>query len=229
MYKFRRSLGAITAGSAGLVMTLSAGLAGTAVAAPAPGDDAPTKLTPKGEIAEEFHGDEGEQGTAKLRDAYYWSRLLSGDDPIDLGQAARLRLKAARASNGIKASASRAAANGAGGGGTWTNQGPDPLVQVVRTSNTFAAMAGRVGALAIRKDGTLLVGGAQGGACGPTTRATAPTARGSRGPRTPTPSPSVRWPWRRATTTSSTWVPVRAASPATATTATASTAPPTAA
>ena len=163
MHYFRRSMGVITAGSAGLVMTLSAGLASTAVAAPAPGDDAPTKLTPKGEIAEEFHGDEGEQGTAKLRDAYYWSRLLSGDDPIDLSQAAHLRLKAARSSESIKASATRAAARGAGGGGTWTNQGPDPLVQVVRTSNTFSAMAGRVGALAIRKDGTILVGGAQGG------------------------------------------------------------------
>ncbi|MGZ6753669.1 MAG: hypothetical protein ACXVEJ_09430 [Nocardioides sp.] len=142
---------------------MSAGLSIPAVSAPAPGDDAPTLLNPKGEIADEVRGDEGEMGNAKLRDAYYSSRLLSGDDPIDVAKAARLRLKAQRASGAIKVSSSRADARGAGGGGTWTNQGPDPLVQVVRTTNTFAAMAGRVGALAIRKDGTILVGGAQGG------------------------------------------------------------------
>jgi uncharacterized repeat protein (TIGR01451 family) len=163
MHKLKKSLGALTAGSAGLALALSAGLASTAVATTDRGDDTPTKLTPKGEIAEEFYGDEGAEGVAKLRDAYYWSRLLSGDEPIDLKQAARLRLKAARASDSVRVSASRRAASGAGGGGTWTNQGPDPIVQVVRTSNSFAAMSGRVGALAIRKDGTLIVGGAQGG------------------------------------------------------------------
>ncbi len=164
MHNIRRTLGAITAGTAGLAMTLSAGLATTAYAGPAPGDDAPVKLTPKGEIADEFHGaDEADAGVEKLRDAYYWSRLLSGDEPIDLRQAARLRLKAANRSDAIRRSTARRDAHGAGGGGAWVNQGPDPIVQVVRTTNTFAAMSGRVGALAIRKDGTILVGGAQGG------------------------------------------------------------------
>ncbi|NYD41414.1 DUF11 domain-containing protein [Nocardioides panaciterrulae] len=164
MHNIRRTLGAITAGTAGLAMTLSAGLATTAYAGPAPGDDAPIKLTPKGEIAAEFHGaDEADAGVEKLRDAYYWSRLLSGDEPIDLSQAARLRLKAANRTDAMRASTARRDAHGAGGGGTWVNQGPDPIVQVVRTTNSFAAMSGRVGALAIRKDGTILVGGAQGG------------------------------------------------------------------
>ena len=60
---------------------------------------------------------------------------------------------------------------------------------------------------------------------GPTTP---PPAPGPRAPRTPTPSRSARWRSRRATTRSSTWAPARAPCPATATTATASTSPPTA-
>ena len=58
----------------------------------------------------------------------------------------------------------------------------------VRTTNTFEAMSGRVGALAIRNDGTIILGAAQGGVW--TYDATAP-APGPRGPRTPTPSRSA--------------------------------------
>ena len=66
-----------------LIGALSVGVAPALVAtpvahaAPAPGDDTPVLLTPKGE-----HEDgSDEQGFDKLRDAYYWSRLLAGDDP----------------------------------------------------------------------------------------------------------------------------------------------------
>jgi len=40
---------------------------------------------------------------------------------------------------------------------------PDPIVQVGRTTNTFEAVSGRIGALAIRNDGTIVLGAAQGG------------------------------------------------------------------
>jgi hypothetical protein len=40
---------------------------------------------------------------------------------------------------------------------------PDPIVQVGRTSNTFEAVSGRIGALAVRNDGTIILGAAQGG------------------------------------------------------------------
>jgi hypothetical protein len=36
-------------------------------------------------------------------------------------------------------------------------------VQVGRTSNTFEAVSGRIGALAIRNDGKIILGAAQGG------------------------------------------------------------------
>ncbi|WP_457109558.1 hypothetical protein [Marmoricola sp. URHA0025 HA25] len=128
----------------------------TSPAHSAPGaDDTPTLLTPKGE-----HEDESEeQGFDKLRDAYYWSRLLSGDEPITLDQAASLRTKAAKKASAIP----HAAPAGAARGGAWTGQGPAPIVQVGRTSNTFQAVAGRIGALAIRHDGTIILGAAQGG------------------------------------------------------------------
>ncbi|GAA1901323.1 DUF11 domain-containing protein [Lapillicoccus jejuensis] len=128
--------------------------AATAAAGP-PKDDAPTLLVPKGE--REDGSDEA--GNAKLLDAYYYTDLLAGDEKLSLGQAAALR-EAATAKAGALPTATTA---GAARGGAWTSVGPDPIVQVVRTSNTFAAMAGRVSALAIRKDGTILLGAAQGG------------------------------------------------------------------
>ena len=126
-------------------------------AAPTPsGDDTPVLLTPKGE----HDNGEDETGFDKLRDAYYWSRLLAGDDGgLTMDQAASLRAKASTQASGIAADTQRGAARG----GTWASVGPDPIVQVGRTSNTFEAVSGRIGALAVRKDGTIILGAAQGG------------------------------------------------------------------
>src|SRR5437763_850775 len=56
-----------------------------------PGDDTPVLLTPKGE----HESGEDEGSFDKLRDAYYWSRLLAGDDGgLSMEQAATLRAKA---------------------------------------------------------------------------------------------------------------------------------------
>src|SRR3954454_7320128 len=130
-----------------------------AVSVPAQGaptsDDTPVLLTPKGE----HETGAEEQGFDKLRDAYYWSRLLSGDQPISVAQAASLRTKAAKQANGTPHEAPVGAAHG----GAWTGQGPAPIVQNGRTSNAFQAVSGRVGALAIRNDGTIILGAAQGG------------------------------------------------------------------
>jgi uncharacterized repeat protein (TIGR01451 family) len=129
------------------------------VAAGAP-DDTPVLLTPKGEIGDEFRGnDEEREGIEKLRDAYYASRLLGGDVELTLTQAANLRTKA----NKQAAAIANAAPAGATRGGAWVQQGPNPIVQVGRTSNTFQAVTGRIGALVIRNDGTIILGGAQGG------------------------------------------------------------------
>jgi len=123
-------------------------------------DDTPVLLTPKGEIADEFHGaDEAQEGIEKLRDAYYWSRLLSGDSPISVSQAAGLRSSAAKKAGTLPT----AAPAGATRGGAWSGQGPAPIVQNGRTTNAFQAVAGRIGALVIRNNGTIILGAAQGG------------------------------------------------------------------
>jgi len=118
-------------------------------------DDTPTRLMPKGERKD---GSE-EAGFDKLRDAYYSSRLLAGDNPLSVEQAAGLRLDASKKASGV----ANETVKGKARGGTWVGQGPDPIVQQVRTSGTFAAMSGRVSALVIRNDGTLVLGAAQGG------------------------------------------------------------------
>jgi uncharacterized repeat protein (TIGR01451 family) len=126
-----------------------------AVTADPPPDDTPTLLTPKGE-----HEDGSDEASwDKLRDAYYWSRLLSGDVPLTLTQAATLRTKAGKQA----ATIASAAPAGATRGGAWAGQGPNPIVQNGRTSNAFQAVSGRIGALAMRNNGTIILGAAQGG------------------------------------------------------------------
>jgi uncharacterized repeat protein (TIGR01451 family) len=118
-------------------------------------DDTPVLLTPKGE-----HEDGSDESSFdKLRDAYYWSRLLAGDNQLTLDQAANLRSNGSMNASKIASESRRGAARG----GTWASQGPDPIVQNGRTTNTFQAVSGRIGALAIRKDGTIVLGAAQGG------------------------------------------------------------------
>ena len=112
--------------------------------------DTPVQLTPKGD----HDNGADEQNFDKLRDAYYATRLLSGDNPLTLTQAAALRNSALKHARLLP---------GGGVGGAWSQVGPDPVVQVGRTSNTFEAVTGRIGALAIRNDGTIILGAAQGG------------------------------------------------------------------
>jgi uncharacterized repeat protein (TIGR01451 family) len=124
-----------------------------ATADPVP-DDTPVLLTPKGE-----HEDGSDESTFdKLRDAYYWSRLLAGDQQLTIDQASQLRSKAVKQTNATPKATTPAAR-----GGHWQSVGPDPIVQVGRTTNTFEAVSGRIGALAIKSDGTIILGAAQGG------------------------------------------------------------------
>jgi uncharacterized repeat protein (TIGR01451 family) len=131
------------------------------VSAASGGDDTPTLLTPKGEIADEFNEVDDAGSFAKLRDAYYETRLLSGDKPLSIEKAAKLRGKAIAKASTLSTVASPSAASAVGG--AWSSIGPNPSVQVGRTTNTLQSVSGRIGALAIRKDGTIILGAAQGG------------------------------------------------------------------
>jgi uncharacterized repeat protein (TIGR01451 family) len=136
-------------------LALGAGVASSPVQAAPVADDTPTLLAMKGE----HETGAEEQNFDKLRDAYYSTRLLSGDNQLTMTQAAALRTAAHAKAAGIP----DATVSGPTRGGTWASQGPNPMVQVMRTSNTFGAMSGRVGALAVRNDGSLILGAAQGG------------------------------------------------------------------
>lgn len=130
-------------------------------AAAATGDDTPVLLHPKGEIAAEFNGSDEVGNFAKLRDAYFESRLIAGDTPITVQKAGQLRRKGIKAAGKLGTVSTKAAA--ATVGGPWSSIGPNPVVQVGRTTNTLQAVSGRIGALAVRSNGTIILGAAQGG------------------------------------------------------------------
>lgn len=144
---------AATTAVAGLVVTATpAAQAASQRSSSSSRDDTPRRLTPKGEVADEIAGaDERSAGIAKTRDAYYWSPKLT-DDPSAVGSPNQ------PASKGVPGTSTLGSV-----GGNWNSVGPDPIVQVGRTTNTFEAVSGRVSALAIRQDGTIILGAAQGG------------------------------------------------------------------
>jgi photosystem II stability/assembly factor-like uncharacterized protein len=97
------------------------------------------------------------------RDLYFMSRRTAGDQKLDNLQAGALRAVAARSARDLRKN--RATSPGpATFTGPWTGVGPDPVVQVTRSTPVFSAMSGRIGALAIRPStGQFILGGAQGG------------------------------------------------------------------
>ena len=157
----RRSHRFAALAAAALIAPLVAATGATSGVAATGGDDTPVLLHPKGEIADEFNGVDEVGNFDKLRDAYFETRLLSGDQPISLQTAAQLRRKGIKASDQLDRVSSKSAAGTVGG--AWSSVGPDPSVQVGRTTNSLQAVSGRIGALAVRNDGSIILGAAQGG------------------------------------------------------------------
>ena len=149
-----RALGALV-----VTLALSVGAAGPTVAqAPAPpGEGDSAVLAPGADM-----GDQGEAGDQNLllRDQAFISVRLAGDTPLSVDQAVALRKAAADQAKLLK---NPPASGPATFPGNWSPLGPNPIVQVQRSDNAFAAQSGRIGALAIRKDGTFILGAAQGG------------------------------------------------------------------
>jgi hypothetical protein len=109
-------------------------------------------------------GELEKEGDPLDRDYAFYSRRTAGDPNVGftLAQAAVLRAQAASAVAGTNRSAPSAPGTF---GGAWTAAGPDPIVLTGRGDASFDAMAGRIGALAIRSSApyTIYLGGAQGG------------------------------------------------------------------
>jgi photosystem II stability/assembly factor-like uncharacterized protein len=146
-----------TLGSAVLV----AGLLGAPVGAAsgAAGDDTPT-LQPgvrPPRVSEET------EAQLLQRDLFFMSRRTAGDVVLDNQRAGSLRAVAARDADQLRRQRTRSPGP-ATFTGAWTGLGPDPIVQVTRSTPIFSAMSGRIGALAIRpSNGRFILGGAQGG------------------------------------------------------------------
>lgn len=121
--------------------------------------------------------DEESEQELLARDFAFESRRTAGDTPLSGIEAGQLRGAAARSAAQARKAARKAAPAGPTTfGGSWTSLGPSPISEVTRSTPVIAAMNGRIGALAIRKDGTWILGGAQGGiwVLGPTASAWVP-------------------------------------------------------
>lgn len=151
---------------AGLVAASGAIAATSAIG----GSTRPNSDVPPGKLGAPLaKGENNEEGGKALleRDAYFSSLKTAGDRKLDVIEAGKFRAKAAEETLNRKKNAPARKAPTKGGPttftGAWTSVGPNPIAQITRSSVSAAAMAGRIGALAIRSDGTWILGGAQGG------------------------------------------------------------------
>jgi photosystem II stability/assembly factor-like uncharacterized protein len=151
-----------------LVVVLVALATGTALGVLG-GDDAKYRTGTDIKIRSEFGSapmkEAGSANELMQRNAFFMSRRTAGTDPLDAGEAGAERAQAAFAASSFGRESSHH------GGPTtfnaaWAGIGPNPIVQGLRSpgpNQRFGGMSGRIGALAMRKDGTVLLGGAQGG------------------------------------------------------------------
>jgi uncharacterized repeat protein (TIGR01451 family) len=148
-----------------LALVLAAVLAGTAFAvagaSPVAGDgDTPTMA----QGSQPLPQDEQAEEELLALDFAYESRRTAGSTQLSGQQAGEGRHQAEQTAEKIRGG-SRPSGT-VTFGGTWGQIGPNPIVQGVRTPGTqrYAAMSGRIGALAIRPStGQFILGAAQGG------------------------------------------------------------------
>jgi len=90
------------------------------------------------------------------------SKRTAGNIPLDNQQAGALRAEAARAAARIRKEGIPPTGPSTFSG-DWAGIGPAPIRELTRSTYSLIPMNGRIGALAIRQDGTKILGGAQGG------------------------------------------------------------------
>jgi uncharacterized repeat protein (TIGR01451 family) len=135
----------------------------TGVAAAVGGDDTPSLRRPfVGTPLLDAFGNEKDSEVLE-RDAFFISRRTAGDIPLDNQQAGAARAAAARTATRLRKEGVPASGPSTFTG-AWSGLGPNPIVQVTRSTPIFTAMSGRIGALAIRPSNhQFILGGAQGG------------------------------------------------------------------
>jgi len=135
-------------------------LMGSAIIASAQSDDDTPTFLPG--VRPRVDDDEEDEELMKQRDAAFMLERTAGDLPLDNQQAGALRAVAARTAARLRQEGAPPAGPSTFTG-AWAGLGPNPIVQIARSGGPFVAMSGRIGALAIRRDGTRILGAAQGG------------------------------------------------------------------
>ena len=131
------------------------------------GDDAVHRAGSEAKVLSEFGraplSESGSASELAARDAFFMSRRTAGTNPLDAGQAGIARAEGAKEAKALRKGTS--ATGPTTFDAAWGGLGPNPIVQGLRSpgAQRFGAMSGRIGALAMRKDGTILLAGAQGG------------------------------------------------------------------
>jgi len=144
------------------VLTVSIFAAGVAPglaypAVPPAGDGETPTLRPGAQPLEQ---DDELEAMLLARDQAFIAGRLAGDTQLSVEQAGALRAAAHDAAQQLKNAPTPGPTTFNNG---WTAVGPNPIVQNGRSDGAFEAMSGRIGALAIRKDGQFILGAAQGG------------------------------------------------------------------
>ncbi len=156
----KRGFRALSALIASLAVVLASGGPGfSSPPAPSGSGDNPATAPFSQSLANQLD-DEAEARLLALDSQFIASRT-AGDNPLSVEQAGLLRSQAVNAARQL-------ARNAPPPGPTtfnspWSSIGPNPIQQVARSDGAFINVAGRIGALAIRKDGTFILGAAQGG------------------------------------------------------------------
>ena len=145
-----------------LAMAMFAAASGPGLATPpAPsgyGDN--PALAPFSQSLENQLSDEIEARLLELDSQYVASRT-AGDNPLGVEQAGLLRAAAVNAARQLLHNAPPPGP--ATFSSAWQSIGPDPIEQIGRSDGSPISVTWRIGALAIRKDGTWILGAAQGG------------------------------------------------------------------
>jgi len=143
-----------------LTVTLTMVWAGSgpagAVTVPGPAVPDGAVLIPGTQFPDTGQDEEGTQ--VAINDDYILSRE-AGDDPLNVETAASARFASAQKAKGLQATASATAAFNS----AWAAIGPNPIIQIQRSDGALKDVSGRIGALAIRKNGRFILGAAQGG------------------------------------------------------------------
>jgi uncharacterized repeat protein (TIGR01451 family) len=154
------------------VAVLAAVAAGTAVAVLSNGPTKRPGATPlmKSEFGtaladRKSAGEDGGNEASLLlqRNQYFMDRRTAGNTPLNLAEAGAFRADAAQERKQLGHMHGLAPFAPATFNGAWSSIGPMGLNQPTRDSTNIIPVSGRVGALAIRQDGTRILGAAGGG------------------------------------------------------------------